>query len=280
MSLPFAPLLTLVLLAPPAPTAPPAPLALTLEIERPRGLQAGEVSSVRVVYRNRGTTPLRLPFGTTCGEGEVQTPLLDGEPAGPAAGTLCEDPVSPVVHTLPPGGRLRSTVDVLPTAGRHRLQVRYRAGDGPPDAFVGEIVSAPVDVEVAPPDPEGPVVSLRLPKRIRADRPFRVTLRHENRGRRGFILFNEACGGPPRNFLRVDGEPRPVPTRGPCRPAWKDRMTLEPGRHFDTVTELTLPAGTQRLQGVYRIGAGYEDAVVWKGESVSPEIEITVEARP
>jgi hypothetical protein len=249
----------------------------TLEVRPPRGLQTGEVGEVEVLYRNPGRTPLALSFGTTCGSGDVETVLLDGEPAGPASVTMCAGPDEPVVRTLPPGGRLRSRVDVLPAIdGRRRLQVRYRVTEAPPGVFLGEVVSAPIEVTVAPPDPPGPVVELRVPKRLRAGRPFPVTIRHVNRGTRGWILFNEACDGPPRDFVVVDGEARPVPTRGPCRPAWKDRMTLEPGRHFDTRIELVLPAGLHRLQARYRVGEGYEAAVVWKGEAVSPEIEVEV----
>lgn len=256
--------------------APAGPLELVLK--PPRGLQVGEVGRLDLAYRNTGKTPLRLHFGTTCGADDIETPLLDGENAGLAMVTMCGPDEKDVIYTVKPRGSLRSTVELEPrAAGRHKVEVRYRVAKGPPDVFQGEVVSNAVEVEVAPPDPPGPVVELHLPKHIRAGRPFTVELRHHNGGKRGWILFNEKCSGPPRNFLVVDGEERAIPSKGPCKPDWDDRMTLAPGRRFVTRTQVTLPAGRHTLQGLYRLGAAYEKAAVWVGEAASPVVEVSVD---
>lgn len=260
-----------------SPAVPASPLELI--VAPPRGLQVGESTEITMRYVNRSGAPLRLWFGNDCGVPEVETPLLDGQSAALPTVTMCAEAPAEVVETVNPGRSLRSTVSMTPgAAGEHALQVRYHAEGGPAGSFQGEVVSAPLTVRVAPPDPPGPVVELQVPKRLVAGRPFRAIVRHHNRGGRGWILFNEACSGPPRDFVVVDGEERPVPGRGPCRPEWKDRMTLEPGRHFDTPVTLTLSPGRHRLKALYRLGAEYERAVVWKGTAESPEVEVEVVA--
>ena len=234
------------------------------------------MAQLKVEYLNRGAATLHLFFGKDCGGPVVEAILSDGEDTTPASVTMCDESPKDLVYTVRPGRSLKSTIDFHPVAGQHSLQARYRVESGPAGVFLGEVLSPPLTVSVAPPDPPGPIVELRLPRTIRAGKPFDAEIRHVNRGKRGWILFNERCAGPPRDFLTVDGEVRPVPSRGPCKPEWDDRMTLEPGRSFSTKLRIELPAGRHKIQAHYRLGAEYERAVVWKGEAASEVVEVDV----
>lgn len=251
------------------------PLEVTLEAPR---LQVGELTEVRLVHRNVGRTPLTVATGRACGSGDLDVLTLDGEDARVATLTDCATANPDALETLvlAPGRAFTTQVALVPASpGLHRLEATYRLSDPPAGVFSGEARSAPLEVDIQPPDPPGPVIELELPRAPRAGRPFAVVVKHVNRGSRGWILFNERCGGFPRDFVVVDGEAHPIQPTPHCR-LWDDRMTLEPGRAFRTRLVLTLPAGTHPLQGQYRLGDEYRDAVVWKGEAVSPILTVTV----
>lgn len=256
-------------------TAPP-PGSLQITTRARSRLQVGEIAEVVVTHRNTGRTPLTVATGRACSPGAFDHLFLDGENARVASISNCPGENTLELRTLAPGKAFETELPLMPTAaGRHRLEAVYRVEAGPEGVFTGEVRSTPVELVVAPPDPDGPVVELVVPKRLRAGRPFTVTVNHVNRGSRGWILYNERCGGFPRDFVVVDGEEHPIHAEPRCR-AWDDRMTLEPGRSFRTRLTLTLPAGGHTLQGKYRLGDEYRSAVVWRGEAVSPVVIVTV----
>ena len=251
------------------------PLEVTV---RPRGpVQAGEVAEAVVVHRNIGSTPLTLYTGGACGEVDPDTVTVDGADARIPSVSSCEPATSPSVRTLRPGQRWETLVAFQAGEGARLLGAVYRADPAPPGAFAGVVEAPPVTLKVKPADPLGPVVTLELPRKIRAGKAFTVRIVHRNLGTRGWILFNEKCGGPPRDFVVVDGVEQGVPTVPRCR-EWDDRMSLEPGRRFETRHTLVLEPGRHTLQARYRVGDAYESAVVWKGEAVSPVIEVEVAA--
>jgi hypothetical protein len=251
--------------------APP----LEVKVRAAGPVQAGEVAEAVVVHRNIGTEPLTLYTGGACGEAEPDTITVDGVDARIASVSSCEPATTPSVMTLRPGQRWETTVAFQATAGATRLGAVYRADPAPPGAFAGVVSAAPVPLKVRPADPPGPVVTLVLPRKIRAGKPFTVRVVHRNLGMRGWILFNEKCGGPPRDFVVVDAVEQGVPTVARCR-EWDNRMSLEPGRRFETRYTLVLDAGRHTLQAKYRVGDAYAAAVVWKGEAVSPVVEVDV----
>lgn len=275
--MPILVLLALMLAASPAGTSPGAsPNALTITVRARPPLQVGEMTEVVVTHRNTGRAPLRVATERACSPAAFDRLLLDGEDAAVPTVTSCPGEDTLETRTLGPGKTFTTELPLVPNAaGAHRLQAVYRAEGAPEGIFADEVRSAPVEIVVAPPDPDGPVVELSLPKRLRAGRPFTVTLKHVNRGSRGWILYNERCGGFPRDFVVVDGVERPIHAEPRCR-SWDHRMTLEPGRTFHTRLTLTLPAGDHTLQGRYRLGDEYREAVVWKGEAVSPVVTVTV----
>jgi hypothetical protein len=202
---------------------------------------------------------------------------VDGADARLPTVSSCESAATPTVRTLRPGQRWESVVAFQAAEGAQRLGAVYRASPAPPGAFEGVVEAPAVPLKVRPADPPGPVVTLVLPRKIRADGPFTVKVVHRNLGSRGWILFNEKCGGPPRDFVVVDGVEQGIPTVPRCR-EWDNRMSLEPGRSFETRHTLTLAPGHRALQAKYRVGDAYAAAVVWKGEAVSPVVEVEVAA--
>lgn len=251
------------------------PLEVTVRARGP--VQAGEVAEAVVVHRNIGDAPLTLYTGGACGEPDPDIVTVDGVDARIASISSCEPAASPTVRTLRPGQRWETVVPFQVGEGAHTLGAVYRALLTPPGAFAGTVEAPAVPLKVRPADPPGPVVTLEVPRKLRAGKPFTVRIVHRNLGTRGWILFNEKCGGPPRDFVVVDGVEQGVPTVPRCR-TWDDRMSLEPGRRFETRHTLVLGPGRHALQARYRVGDAYAAAVVWKGEAVSPPVEVEVPA--
>ena len=214
-----------------------------------------------------GLAPYGLTGGAPADRDAVRIATVTDCPAGSAL----------EMRTLAPGKAFETEVAFEAKAGTHRLSAIYTGSPSPEGAFAGKVQSEAVEVKVAPPDPDHPVVELDLPQHIRAGRPFTVTVRHVNRGGRGWILYNEKCGGFPRDFVSVDGVETPIVPEAHCSD-WDNRITLEPGHTFRSHLVLTLPAGQHTLQAKYRVGPEYEAAVVWKGEAVSAVA--TVEVKP
>lgn len=250
------------------------PLEVTVRV---RGtVQAGEVAEAVVVHRNIGATPLTVYTGGAWGEVDPDTVTVDDADARISSVSSCEPAAAPSVRTLRPGQGWESVVAFQAAEGAQRLGAIYRAPDpAPGGAFAGVVLAPAVPLKVKPADPPGPVVTLELPRKIRAGKPFTVRIVHRNLGSRGWILFNEKCGGPPRDFVVVDGVEQGIPTIPRCR-AWDDRMSLEPGRRFETRHSLALGPGRHTLQAIYRVGDAYAAAVVWKGEAASPVVEVEV----